>query len=105
MKGCNRSEFERLTGASVSGFVIQLEALRNLVSEEVSCHPTVMRSFYSKESFLDLKKKLTTIHLRLANELEVEEGTWYPKVMKRIERFRLSPNISNEADRIPDYFV
>jgi hypothetical protein len=64
-----------------------------------------MRSISSKKSFLDLKKNLTNIHLRLANELEVEERAWYPKVMKSIERFRLSPNISNEADRIPDYFV
>jgi len=74
LKGCSGSEFERLTGASAFGFAIQLEALRNLVSEEVSCHPAVMRSFSSKESFLDLKINLTNIHLRLANELEVEEG-------------------------------
>ncbi len=105
LKGCNGPEFKMLTGASANGFAIQLEALRKLVSEKVSCHAAVMRSFSSPENFLDLKKNLANIHPKIANELEIEEVILYPEVMKKIERFSLNPNISHEVDRIPDYLV
>jgi uncharacterized Fe-S cluster-containing radical SAM superfamily protein len=105
LKGCNGTEFRMLTGASAFGYDIQMEALRNLVNEEVSCHAAVMKSFSSIENFLDLKKKLSSIHPKLANELEIEEVILYPKVKKRIERFRLNPYTSHKTSRIPDYLV
>ena len=94
-----------LTGASAHGFSIQLEALRKLVSEKVSCHAAVMRSFSSSENVLDLKQNLANIHPKLADELEIEEVILYPEVLKKLERFRLNPNISHKVDRIPDYLV
>jgi uncharacterized Fe-S cluster-containing radical SAM superfamily protein len=105
LKGCNGSEFKMLTGASAHGFSIQLEALRKLVSEKVSCHAAVMRSFSSTENVLDLKKNLANIHPKLANELEMEEVILYPEVKKKIERFKLNCNISHETNRIPDHLV
>lgn len=86
LKGCNEDDFARLTGAKAEGFTLQLEALKNLLQADVSCHPAVMLSFSAKESAHQLVKRLKSISSQLAKDLEVEELILYPKVKRKIER-------------------
>jgi len=105
LKGCDEAEFHNLTGASSSGFKLQLEALRNLVDEDVSCHPAVMRSFSSSESFQHLVERLSSIEPRLASQLEIEEVIMYPRVAKRMSRLGLQPKVSHEPARVPEHLI
>ena len=105
LKGCSPSEFERLTGASSDGFDLQMQALRNLVGEGVSCHAAVMRSFSSSENFQGLLGRLSGIEPSLASGLEIEEVIMYPRVAKRLERFGLWPNTSHRPHEVPAYLV
>jgi uncharacterized Fe-S cluster-containing radical SAM superfamily protein len=59
LKGTDSEEFSTLTMASPNGFELQLQALRNLVREGVSCHPSVMT--FSKEKIPALVKRLKNI--------------------------------------------
>ena len=105
LKGCNASDFERLTGASPNGFSLQLQALKNLVEEGVNCHAAVMRSFSSSESFEELLGRLSEIDPSLAGNIEMEEVIMYPRVAARIERFGLRPVISHRPDEIPTRLI
>lgn len=105
LKGCTESDFENLTGASSSGFKLQLEALRNLVDEGISCHPAVMRSFSSRESFQHLVERLSSIDTRLANQLEIEEVIMYPRVARKMNRLGLRPDVSHEPNKVPEHLI
>ncbi len=86
LKGCSEDDFAKLTGAKPEGFTLQLEALKNLLRADVSCHPAVMLSFSAKESAHQLVERLKSISSELAKDLEVEELILYPKVKRKIER-------------------
>ncbi len=105
LKGCDEAEFQKLTGASSTDFKLQLEALRNMVDAGVSCHPAVMRSFSSSESFQHLVERLSSIDTRLANQLEIEEVIMYPRVAKKMSRLGLRPNVSHEPGRVPEHLI
>ncbi|MBS7622194.1 radical SAM protein [Candidatus Bathyarchaeota archaeon] len=105
LKGCDEAEFRNLTGASPIGFKLQIDALRNLVDEGVSCHPAVMRSFSSPESFQHLKERLSEIAPELAGCLEVEEVIMYPRVAERMSRIGLKPKVSCRPGKVPKYLV
>lgn len=89
LKGCNEREFTMLTNAKEKGFKLQLKALENLVKNDVSCHPAVMRSFSPRRTFQELLERLRQIHPKLAEELEVEELILYPNVVRKIRRHGL----------------
>jgi uncharacterized Fe-S cluster-containing radical SAM superfamily protein len=105
LKGCDEAEFRNLTGASPIGFKLQIDALRNLVDEGVSCHPAVMRSFSSSESFQHLLKQLSEIGSGPTDFLEVEEVIMYPRVAERMSLLGLEPKVSREPGKIPKYLV
>ena len=105
LKGCNEDDFEKLTGASSQGFELQLQSLKNLVDEGVSCHAAVMTSFSSRDSFLQLANRLSSIDPRLARDLETEEVIMYPRVAKKLRTFGLRPCSEHRPDNVPERLV
>jgi uncharacterized Fe-S cluster-containing radical SAM superfamily protein len=105
LKGCNEDDFEKLTGASSQGFELQLQSLKNLVDEGVSCHPAVMTSFSSRDSFLQLANRLLSIDPRLARDLETEEVIMYPRVAKKLRAFGLRPCSEHRPYNVPERLI
>lgn len=92
LKGTERNEFSRLTGASPEGFDFQLKALTNLFSAGVSCHPAVMLSFSNKEGVEKLKLMLREIHPSLEKSVEQEYVILYPPVVQRLKAAGVEPH-------------
>jgi uncharacterized Fe-S cluster-containing radical SAM superfamily protein len=86
LKGCCKEEFSKLTGAKPEGFALQLEALRRLVKEGVSCHASVMSSFSTRQNLQKLMHRLEEINPNLVEGLEIEELILYPHVSQRLQR-------------------
>ncbi|MEM4701108.1 MAG: radical SAM protein [Candidatus Bathyarchaeia archaeon] len=101
LKGCSEEEFARLTGAEPEGFKLQLEALRKLVEAGVSCHPSVMASFSTKESFRSLTERLNQISPKLAEEIEIEELILYPHVVRKLQRYGLKYYTGYAPENVP----
>ncbi len=96
LKGANREEFHRLTGAKAEAFDLQLEALRNLAASGVSCHAAVMSSFSMEKSLSQLRETLEKIHPALSAGLEIEELILYPHVAKRLKAAGIHPASNTE---------
>jgi len=101
LKGCNENEFSMLTGAMPEGFELQLKALENLSKFGAECHPAVMISFSSKESFRKLVERLRRINPIFAEELEIEELILYPHVVERLKKYSLRYLTGYPPDKIP----
>lgn len=101
LKGCNEEEFHTLTGADPDGFKLQLSALKNLLRAGVNCHPAVMTSFSTDESFNDLMERLAGIDERLVKEIEIEELILYPHVVDRLKKYKLSYRVAHAPDEVP----
>jgi len=101
LKGCSEEEFSILTGADPDGFKLQLRALEYLSRLGVECHPAVMISFSSEESFKRLLERLRGIDPRLADEVEVEELILYPHVVDRLKRYSLNYLTGYPPSRVP----
>jgi len=84
IKGCNRDEFHRLTGAQRSAYELPFEALRSLIAEGVSCNACLSVSFSSKETIREAKEKLFEIRPGLLRSLETERIKLFPKVKSRL---------------------
>ena len=95
MKGTCEAEFTRLTGASPSGFRLQIRALENLAHFNVTTHPAVMVSFSSPEKIKAFRRRLREIYRDFEN-FEVEELVLYGTVEERLMKAGLSYNISYE---------
>jgi uncharacterized Fe-S cluster-containing radical SAM superfamily protein len=105
LKGTNEEEFEFLTGAPGEYFSVQLESLRNLSEENVSCHPSVMVSFSEAANIRKLKERLATISPHLKNELEMEELILYPHVVKRLKQTRLEYEVGHDPGCVPKELI
>jgi uncharacterized Fe-S cluster-containing radical SAM superfamily protein len=101
LKGCNEKEFAMLTGAKPEGFALQLKVLQNLMVKRVSCHPSVMASFSSKESLRKLIKRLRQINADFADDLEIEELILYPHVTEKLKRYGLRYYVAHAPDKVP----
>lgn len=100
-KGCNEKEFALLTGAKPENFNLQLKALQNLADAKVSCHPSVMTSFSSKESFQQLIKRIKQISPILSENLEIEELILYNHVIKRLRKHGLKYYVGHSPENVP----
>lgn len=98
LKGCNEHQFARLTGADPNGFVLQLQALENLLRAGVNTHPAIMVSFSSKEDVESLRKRLGAIDKQL-EKVEVEELMLYGDVEDRLRKAK----IKYASAYLPDY--
>ncbi len=101
LKGCSEKEFALLTGAKPEGFTLQLKALKNLLREDVRCHPAVMISFSTKESIQRLAERLKIIDSGLARDLEFEELILYPRVKRKMEGHHLKYYSVYTPDMVP----
>jgi len=101
LKGCSEEEFSALTGAEPEGFKLQLKALQNLVEAGVSCHPSVMASFSTKDSFKKLVERLGQISPKLVEEIEIEELILYPHVVRRLQKFGLKYYTGYAPEDVP----
>jgi uncharacterized Fe-S cluster-containing radical SAM superfamily protein len=101
LKGSNEQEYAKLTGAKPDGFKLQLDALRNLVHAEVSCHPSVMMSFSQRDAVQGLIERLEQISSSLAEELEIEELILYPGVVSKLRRNRLKHFRAYAPNEVP----
>jgi uncharacterized Fe-S cluster-containing radical SAM superfamily protein len=101
LKGCDEEEFSVLTGARPEHFQLQLKALEYLVESGVDCHPSVMSSFSTPESYNALNRRIKDVDPRLAQNTEVEELILYPHVVKRLKKYGLAYRVGHEPDEIP----
>ena len=86
MKGSSREEFSKLTGAKPEFFEVQIEALKNLISNKIPCHPAVMMSFSNLDSLRYLRDRLETINQSFY-DFEEEKLVLYGNVKERLEKF------------------
>lgn len=84
LKGTNRKEFSKLTGALPAAFELQIQALKNLVAANVPCHPAVMISFSPPEAIQALRDRLETIAPSFY-DFEEEELILYGNIRRRLE--------------------
>ncbi|MGB9675868.1 MAG: radical SAM protein [Candidatus Bathyarchaeales archaeon] len=101
LKGCCEEEFAKLTGAKPEGFTLQLKALQSLVENGVSCHPSVMSSFSTRQNLQALTRRLGQISPNLAEELEIEELILYPHVARRLQKYGLKHFKGYTPDKVP----
>ena len=105
LKGCNEAEFMRLTGAKPEGFNLQLKALQSMIEAGVKCHPAVMVSFSTEESYRDLIERLRRIELSLAKDVEIEELILYEHVAERLRRHGLQYRNSHQPCNVPQRLI
>jgi len=105
LKGCSESEFTKLTGAKSESFNLQLEALKNMIEAGVKCHPAVMTSFSTEESYRNLIERLGRIDLSLPQEVEIEELILYGHVAERLKRYSLQYHNSHRPDKVPRQLI
>ncbi|MEM3606377.1 MAG: radical SAM protein [Candidatus Bathyarchaeia archaeon] len=105
LKGTNSKEFSLLTNALPEAFNLQLNALKNLLDEGVSCHPAIMLSFSSKENLLNLKNTLKEIDEKLILEIEEEYVILYPHVIKRLRNAGIKPLIAYKPGNLPGELI
>jgi uncharacterized Fe-S cluster-containing radical SAM superfamily protein len=86
LKGCNETQFTRITGAKPEVFGLQLKSLENLVEVGVSCHPAIMKEFTSERGLNELRSRLSHIDRKLAEELEFEFLITFPHVVQELHR-------------------
>ncbi len=93
LKACNEKGFHRLTGAVPEAFRYQLTALKNLIDNGVSVHPSVMVSFCTEKELRDLVRRLASIDPSLPASLEPEIVTLYPHVVERLKKAGIWPRV------------
>lgn len=101
LKGCSEGEFVRLTGADPRGFVLQLQALRNLVQAGVSAHPAVMISFSGPEAVDRLYGAIWKIDPKMQSEVEREEVIPYPHVLQKLKQAGLCRKSGSFRESFP----
>jgi len=85
-KGSTPEEFSKLTGSSPEFFELQIHALKNLNTFNISCRPAVMKSFSKPESIERLRDRLETINPSFY-DIEEENLILYESIKKRLRDF------------------
>ena len=85
LKAANPKEFSLLTGAEPRFFEYPIEALKNLFSAGIPCHPSVMVSFSREESLQNLRNRLETVNPSFF-DFEEEELKMYKDTKERLEK-------------------
>jgi uncharacterized Fe-S cluster-containing radical SAM superfamily protein len=105
IKGTNKEEFARLTGAIPEAFNLQLKALKNLLNAGVAAHAAVMLSFSPRENLDELTNQLRSIDPHLADNAEEEYVILYPHVVKRLIEAGITPRIAYEPNKVPKELI
>lgn len=86
LKGSNEKMFSLVTDAKPEFFKFQLEALKNLVDNNISCNAAIMVDLYGKEDLQEIEQKLYSIHPNLVENLEQESLMMYPFVQENLRK-------------------
>ncbi len=105
IKGTNEEEFSKLTFAKPEAFQYQLNALKNLLDEGVSCHPSIMLSFSKEENYKKLLERLKEIDKKLVREIEEEYVFLYPHVVKKLEQAKIKPLKAFSPNNVPNELI
>lgn len=89
IKGCNKEEFRRLTGARMTAYALPYLALQYLIEEGVSCNACLSISFSSVGTIRAAKRRLFQLHPGVLKSLEMERITLFPKVRERLIQHRM----------------
>jgi len=92
IKGTNKQEYVRLTGAMSSSYDLPYKALEHLMAAGVSCNVCLSISFSSPENIKKAEERLAAIRPGLLKSLEKEHITLFPKVYKRLSNLGMMPN-------------
>ncbi len=98
LKGTDPEKFHRLTGASRTGFHLQLAGLQNLVRSGASVHASAIVSFSTEEEVEVLLARLAQIHPSLVRDFEPELVVLYPSVRERLRKAGITPEIALMPD-------
>jgi len=100
IKGTNKQEYVRLTGAMSSSYDLPYKALEHLMAAGVSCNVCLSISFSSSEHIKKAEERLVEIRPGLLKSLEKEHITLFPKVYQRLKKMDMMPNTYRLSGRI-----
>ena len=100
IKGTNKEEYVRLTGAISESYGLPYKALEHLISAGVSCNACIMISFSTPENIRKAEQRLAGIRPGLLKSLEKEHITLFPKVRQRLENIDMMPRSFRHMGKI-----
>ena len=100
IKGCSPDEYFTLTNANIDSYIYPYKALKNLIANNVSCNACLSVSFSNDIDIDYAKKKLHQICPGILKSLEIEYITMFPKVSKRLKKYKLKPKKIKKYGRI-----
>ena len=100
IKGTNKEEYNKLTGAVSDSYDLPYKALQNLMDAGVSCNVCIMVSFSSEKDIKRAEKRLYNIRPGLLKSLEKEHITLFPKVAMRLTNANLTPRTIRHMGKI-----
>ena len=100
IKGTNKEEYNKLTGAVSDSYDLPYKALQNLMDAGVSCNVCLMVSFSSEKDIKRAEKRLYNIRPGLLKSLEKEHITLFPKVAMRLTNANLTPRTIRHMGKI-----
>ena len=100
IKGTNKQEYVRLTGAMSQSYALPYKALEHLINAGVSCNACLMVSFSSAEDIKTAEQRLSDIRPGLLKSLEKEHITLFPKVYQRLSGLNMMPQTFRNRGKI-----
>jgi len=100
IKGTNKQEYVRLTGAMSSSYDLPYKALEHLMGAGVSCNVCLSISFSSPENIKKAEERLAKIRPGLLKSLEKEHITLFPKVYQRLKNIDMMPRTFRHLGKI-----
>ena len=100
IKGTNKEEYVKLTGAMSSSYDLPYKALEYLMNAGVSCNVCLSVSFSDPENIKKAEMRLAEIRPGLLKSLEKEHITLFPKVYKRLKNIDMMPKTFRHMGKI-----
>ena len=100
IKGTNKEEYVRLTGAMSSSYDLPYKALEHLMAAGVSCNVCLSISFSPPENIKKAEERLAEIRPGLLKSLEKEHITLFPKVLHRLRNLDMMPRTYRVAGKV-----
>ena len=100
IKGSNKKEYNKLTGAISGSYDLPFKALDYLIDAGVSCNACVMVSFSNKSSIAEVKEKLYDVWPGLLKSVEMENITLFPKEAESLANANIVPKTIRHRGKI-----
>ncbi|MEN2974409.1 MAG: radical SAM protein [Candidatus Caldarchaeales archaeon] len=109
LKGCNRTDFHKITLARPEYFDLQLKALENLIEAGAKpcekVYPAVMLSFSEPKDYDKLKERISNIDPTLSKCIDEEYVILYSHVIELLEKRKMKPRIAFKPQDIPKSMI